>query len=164
MKSRSIDSPQNTMHENLHKILIKNSKTKYLAPIADHNKEAFNLFKKNLSGFDSYILDTGCGVGESSIVLAKRFAHSAVFGLDRSLVRLAKTNKKYQDLPLNLFYIRTDLIDFWRLLKEESEITSQLLMQCFYYPNPYPKAGQVKKRWHAHPIFKDILSLGGKFE
>ena len=29
------------------------------------------------------------------------------------------------------------------------------------YPNPYPKAKQMKSRWYGHPSFPLILQLGG---
>ena len=32
------------------------------------------------------------------------------------------------------------------------------------YPNPWPKAKHVKRRWHAHPVFPAIIDLGGRLE
>jgi tRNA (guanine-N7-)-methyltransferase len=29
------------------------------------------------------------------------------------------------------------------------------------YPNPYPKAAQIRKRWYASPAFPTLIKLGG---
>jgi tRNA (guanine-N7-)-methyltransferase len=34
---------------------------------------------------------------------------------------------------------------------------------CFT-PNPWPKASQVSRRWHGHPVFPSLLDLGGVLE
>src|SRR6185295_9756492 len=36
--------------------------------------------------------------------------------------------------------------------------------QYLLYPNPWPKAEHVKRRWHAHAVLADILKLGGLLE
>jgi len=32
------------------------------------------------------------------------------------------------------------------------------------YPNPWPKIGQLARRWHGHPVFPTIVALGGELE
>ncbi|MFW7344351.1 SAM-dependent methyltransferase, partial [Pollutimonas sp. H1-120] len=32
------------------------------------------------------------------------------------------------------------------------------------YPNPYPKAGHLKMRWHGHAVLPTLLALGGALE
>ncbi len=32
------------------------------------------------------------------------------------------------------------------------------------YPNPWPKIGQLGRRWHGHPVFPAVVALGGYFE
>lgn len=33
-----------------------------------------------------------------------------------------------------------------------------------FYPNPWPKSHHLKRRWHGHPVFPDLLALGGEIE
>ena len=35
---------------------------------------------------------------------------------------------------------------------------------CIFYPNPWPKAEHLGRRWHGHPRFADLLRLGGRLE
>ena len=65
------------------------------------------------------ILDSGCGTGKSTILLAKTFPSHSVIGIDRSLPRLSKS----LDLPTpppNLLFLRADLHDFYVLLASSS--------------------------------------------
>jgi len=32
------------------------------------------------------------------------------------------------------------------------------------HPNPWPKPGHLKRRWHGHPVFPALLALGGQLE
>ena len=40
----------------------------------------------------------------------------------------------------------------------------KLQRHYLFYPNPWPKPGQLKRRWHAHPVFPVMLALGGEIE
>ena len=63
------------------------------------------------------ILDSGCGTGRSSVIIARDNPDVPVLGLDRSLVRLTR-NAFYDgradegDQPPNLLLLRCDLVDF----------------------------------------------------
>jgi tRNA (guanine-N7-)-methyltransferase len=48
--------------------------------------------------------------------------------------------------------------DFWRLAvaADWRPVRHYLL-----YPNPYPKAAQIRKRWYASPAFPTLIKLGG---
>jgi tRNA G46 methylase TrmB len=53
------------------------------------------------------------------------------------------------------------LPSFWRLaLRAGWRLRHHYLL----YPNPWPKPGQLQRRWHAHPVFPDLLRLGGRLE
>ena len=54
-----------------------------------------------------------------------------------------------------------DLVDYWRLL-HETGIRPQ--RHYLLYPNPWPKVGQLHRRWHGHAVFPTMLALGGYFE
>jgi len=108
------------------------------------------------------IFDSCCGVGESSLAIAKRHPEALVIGMDKSQVRLDK-NISYQVdvLPDNLILARVNLNDFWRLAVEAGW---QLSHHYLLYPNPWPKSKHLQRRWHAGPLFPYIIQLGGLLE
>jgi tRNA (guanine-N7-)-methyltransferase len=161
--SRPVDSPQNDIHDQLDKVIERHLASEFLKPFAGHTQTAFNRFVDyyDSKNFKSFILDNGCGTGESSINIAKLNPESLVVGIDRSAVRLNKTDNKFDEIPDNVIFLRADLVDFWRLM---ADTKYRPVKQFFIYPNPYPKPGQVKNRWHAHPVFPFLLKLGGHWE
>jgi len=47
--------------------------------------------------------------------------------------------------------------DFWRLIRQASwPVATHYVL----YPNPYPKARHLKRRWHGHPVWPDLLTVG----
>ena len=52
---------------------------------------------------------------------------------------------------------RADVIDIWRMIKA-SDLESLKNTICFI-PNPWPKKDQLKRRWHGHPVFPEMISL-----
>lgn len=85
-----------------------------------------------------------------------------VVGVDRSEVRLSRG----MGLPPNALVVRADLPTFWRLMARSSGPLSaqRLVRHCIFYPNPYPKPSQRRKRWGSHPALPTLLSLGGSLE
>jgi tRNA G46 methylase TrmB len=61
-------------------------------------------------------------------------------------------------LMSNAILLRAELSDFFTLVAYESDwvVHSHYLL----YPNPYPKGKHLKRRWHGHPIFPVMLSIG----
>ena len=108
------------------------------------------------------ILDSGCGTGESTRGLAARYPKHIVLGVDRSHHRLRRTGlKSFPGKQGNIVWIRADLATFWRLaLVREWALD----LHALYYPNPWPKAAQLARRWHGHPVFPYMLALGGVIE
>ena len=98
------------------------------------------------------ILDTGCGRGHSTRLLAQRYPDHLVLGLDKSEQRLEHLR---EPLPHNARLVRTELVDFWLLAREYNWVFAKT---CLYYPNPWPKLAHLKRRWHGHPIFPVVLS------
>jgi tRNA (guanine-N7-)-methyltransferase len=62
-----------------------------------------------------------------------------------------------QQVAGNVWLVRAELTDFWRLL-----VAHQWSVQQHYllYPNPYPKRARLKQRWYAHPSFPILWALG----
>ena len=115
------------------------------------------------------ILDSGCGTGESTIHIARRFPNIPVIGIDKSFARLNKAGNPSQtageEVPANAFWIRAELLDFWRLALELVKACKWTIpYHAVYYPNPWPKQSEATRRFHMHPIFPTLLALGGVTE
>lgn len=115
------------------------------------------------------ILDSGCGTGESTIHIARRFPGIPVIGIDKSCARLDKAGNPSQtageDVPPNAFWIRAELLDFWRLALERVQAGEWTIpYHAVYYPNPWPKQSEATRRFHMHPIFPTLLALGKVIE
>jgi tRNA G46 methylase TrmB len=105
------------------------------------------------------VLDSGCGTAASTVMLAEGHPEALVIGVDKSADRLAR--QPLGALPPNLLLLRADLQDFWRLAQASGW---RITRHCLFYPNPWPKAAQLTRRWHAHPVFPALLALGGLLE
>ena len=155
-------SAQQGVHERLAERVRTHLAHPFQKPLADYNREARD---RALAGWDGHaplILDAGCGVGHSTIELARRFPDHWVIGVDQSEARLQR-KKPYPEalLPGNLVFARADLVDFWRLLVEDG---LRLARHYILYPNPWPKIGHLGRRWPGHPVFPFIPRLGGILE
>jgi tRNA G46 methylase TrmB len=149
-----------------------------LRPVADHTREAFEMasdfvrsfYGSKATGRLDLVLDSGCGTGESTLHLARKFPNVPVIGIDKSAVRLSKAGNERQlevsagascDIPANAFWVRAELLDFWRLALEKVEAGEwKILHHALYYPNPWPKESEATRRFHLHPIFPTLLRLG----
>jgi tRNA G46 methylase TrmB len=80
-----------------------------------------------------------------------------VLGIDKSSVRLGRSS----ELPDNALTTRMDLEDFWPLAQQAGWKFS---LQCFFYPNPWPKSEQRLRRWPFHPVLPTILACGSTWE
>lgn len=157
--SKVVTTNQIGVHERLDDIVLRNLNNPFCKPIADHTQVAFDQVKEWLqSRTGELILDSCCGIGESSRHLANRYPEASVIAVDRSAHRLSKHDNCFTGELDNLLFVRADLIDFWRLA-----VAAQwrLAKHFILYPNPYPKSAQVQRRWHASPVFSDLLALGG---
>lgn len=158
--SRSVASSQTAPHEGLARRVARALEYPLRKPVAKHTRQAFAMARRwrqeRLA--NPLILDAGCGVGLSSRRLAERFPDHAVIGIDRSADRLGRD---HGPVPDNALLLRADLVDFWRLALAAGWQPSR---HYLLYPNPYPKAAHLKKRWHGHPVFPAILALGGRIE
>ncbi len=108
------------------------------------------------------MLDSGCGTGESTRLIARAFPDCLVIGVDQSNARLVRTGaNSFPYCEGNAIWLRAELGTFWRLaLRAGWRLRHHYLL----YPNPWPKPGQLQRRWHAHPVFPDLLRLGGRLE
>lgn len=157
--SRSITTNQTGLNENLQRRVARALSHPLRKPLAEHTRRAFDSAECWLASQHSpLIIDAGCGVGVSTRQLARHYPNHAVIGIDRSADRLSRDHGA---LPENARLVRADLVDFWRLALAAGW---QPVRHYLLYPNPYPKAAQLKMRWHGHAIFPAILALGGRLE
>lgn len=163
--SRRVTSNQDGPHEKIPELIKRYLEHPFKKPVSEHTKLAFEqvcdwLGDWPTDGSQPLIMDSCCGVGESTQRLGKLFPDAKVIGLDKSRVRTEKHEKVFE-LPENASIWRADVIDFWRLAVNAGwKLTAHYLL----YPNPYPKSVQVQRRWHGSPSFLDILKLGGRLE
>lgn len=160
--SRIPSSAQQGPHEQLARRVARHVDEAFRKPYARYNLDAFEHLRQVWDGTRPLILDAGCGVGHSTIALARAYPDHWVVGVDQSEERLSR-RKPYPDalLPTNMSLLRADLVDFWRLL---AEADIRLARHYVLYPNPWPKIGHLARRWHAHPVFPFIPRLGGVLE
>lgn len=161
--SRAITTAQLAPHHALHMRLSRMLARPWRQPFANHNIATFTRMEREYEArLPDYpgglILDSGCGVGLSTRQLAVQYPDSVVIGIDRSEARLTRD---HGPLPGNAMLCRADLGDFWRLAHEASWAPAR---HYLLYPNPYPKAGQLKRRWQGHPVFPTLVALGGRIE
>ncbi len=157
--SSPVSSNQTQAYEKLAEVVQRHQQTVFKKPIADFNRQAFEKAQALLAAHGGpLILDSCCGVGQSTRLLAKQFPKHLVLGIDRSADRL---ERKLGELPENACLIRADLVDFWRLAVAANW---QPEYHFLLYPNPSPKKKDFKLRWHGHPVFKYLVALGGQLE
>lgn len=160
--SRFVGSAQDGPHRDLENLLRRHAGHPFQKPFADYNRRAAEAALAAWRGWNPaapLILDAGCGVGWSTLHLAEAFPDHFVLGVDQSLDRL--TRNKPVPTPANAAFVRADLVDFWRLLAQAGV---RLARHYLLYPNPWPKIGQVARRWPGHAVFPEMLALGGVLE
>jgi tRNA (guanine-N7-)-methyltransferase len=142
-------------------------------PEAPHNLQAFNAAREayeahcgRVGSKVPVVLDSCCGTGRSSIILAEERPDSFVVGIDKSEARLSR-NRGWREgagshsIPQNVVLVRGDCTDLWRSAWRHGWNVAEHFM-C--YPNPYPKRSDLGKRWHGGPSFPILLGLGGRIE
>ena len=165
--SRVPTSAQTGIHEHLSTLLDRHCASPFRKPYTDYNRAAFDTSferRERIAPRAPLILDSCCGVGESSIALALAFPDHYVIGVDQSESRLSRkidAKTASAQLPPNLDLVRADLVDYWRLMRDAG---IRLDRHYLLYPNPWPKIGHLSRRWHGHPVFPAMLDLGGVLE
>ena len=104
------------------------------------------------------ILDSFCGTGMSTALLAEKHPDKWVVGIDQSAHRLAKHPHSVAE---NCLLLRAEAEPFWQCLTEAG---IPLYAHWLLYPNPWPKASQFKRRVHGHGAFPVLARLGGSLE
>lgn len=157
--SKPVSSNQQGMHEKLDIIVAKHLNTRDRTPIPAFVQEGFEHIAKKLSqtGLPLW-LDSFCGTGVSTRRLAEQNPNYCVVGVDQSQQRLSA--EPPPELS-NCLLVRSDCEALWRLMAINNLHAEQ---HTLFYPNPWPKASQLKRRVHGHASFKALLEISANLE
>lgn len=157
--SKPVSSNQSATHENLEAIVTKHLSTSDQTPIPDFVRESFALITNTLhkTGLPLW-LDSFCGTGISTRRLAEQNPQFCVIGVDQSQQRLNAEPPPELD---NCLLVRSDCEALWRLMATNNLHAKQ---HTLFYPNPWPKASQFKRRVHGHASFKALLQISPNLE
>jgi tRNA (guanine-N7-)-methyltransferase len=161
--SRTVRSQQRDTHPRLTGVVDAHLQRAWAAPLHTPSVQAFDALRDAIGGDPRpLVLDSGCGSGESTRLIARALPECLVIGVDKSQSRLSRTGTtRFPHREGNAWWLRAELPTFWRLaLSDGWRVWRHYLL----YPNPWPKPGHVRRRWHGHPVFPDLLRLGGKLE
>jgi len=157
--SLPVTSNQPHIHPRLPELLRRYLTTEYRKPVARHNHIAFEKMRSRIA-LDPrpIVLDSFCGTGHSTAILANRHPNHLVIGIDKSQHRLAK----HPDNPDGGYLLlQAECEDIWQLM-----VGNGYTLDYHYllYPNPWPKSGQLQRRIHGNPSIRYVLELGGRVE
>ena len=161
--SRPVRSRQRDIHPRLAAALDAHVSNTWRAPLHAPTIEAFEALQRLIGRrAGDLVVDAGCGTGESTRQIARALPECLVIGVDKSADRLSRGGiPHYLHREGNAIWLRADLASFWRLAVEAGW---RLRRHYLLYPNPWPKPAHLRRRWHAHPVFPDVLRLGGLLE
>ena len=161
--SREVKSSQQGIHPRLEALLSRHLSSVWSQPLHGPTVAAFEALEEVIQGRrDRIILDSGCGTGESTCLIARAMPDCLVVGIDKSFARLSRSGvESFPHREGNAVWLRAELTTFWRLALQAGW---RLHRHYILYPNPWPKPGALQRRWHAHPVFPDLIRLGGRLE
>ena len=160
----AVSSGQQGIHAQLELRVCRHLETPWSQPLHRPSADAYGKLQDAgvLAGDRPFILDSGCGTGESTRQLAEMFPGRLVIGVDRSQKRLGKGGAaEGMTIRKDIVLLRAELATFWRLLLGSGNAPERHFL---FYPNPWPKPGHLMRRWHGHPVFPVLLALGGEIE
>lgn len=161
--SKAIVTNQPGIHEKLAELVKRHIEHPSQKPYQAHTEAAFkDIHQKVLAHQGEVILDSCCGVGQSTRILAQQNPQALVIGVDKSAHRLARNvDELWQDdngKPLTNFHlVRADLNDFYRLV---AQADWPIKKHYILYPNPWPKSKHIQRRWHGSAVFPHIMAIG----
>ena len=162
-RSRPVSSRQSGPHKDLKRILEKHLARPCKKPQRAFSGAIFDRIDQIQNTLNRpVLLDSGCGNGESSLYLAKKYPRRLIIGLDKSKKRLhGRLGDQSIYFADNLILARADVVDIWRLATSRRW---PIKKHCLFYPNPWPKPRHLKRRWHAHPVFPQMPGLNTQIE
>lgn len=155
--SSPVRSNQRGVHPGLPALLRRHLSSTWQKPAQTVDAPALDRLKAELSRHTGpLVLDSFCGTGRSTALLAERYPDALVVGVDKSAHRLAKHGSLG-----NYLLLQAHCEAVWDYLAQERRALSA---HYILYPNPWPKAAHLSRRVHGHPAFPLLLTLGGALE
>jgi tRNA G46 methylase TrmB len=157
--SRVVSSNQQWTHSKLPALVRRHLSHNHRKPVAEHSRAAFDSLEDARQKWPrALVLDSFCGTGHSTALLAERHPNHLVVGVDKSAHRLAKHAPGKAE---NYLLLQADCEDIWRLLLDAG---MSLDYHYLLYPNPWPKSRHIQRRIHGSAAFPWLVQLGGKIE
>jgi len=165
--SSPVFSNQTGVNLKLENAVRRHLLTKYRKPISLQSRLVFDSVlcrlrerKDSQSRRANLILDIGCGTGDSTFLLAERNPNSMILGSDKSSMRMGKAQSRLTRSPRNnVCFLQIENADLVLLLEEYQILSDETYL---LYPNPWPKAEHLTRRWHAHPIFPHLIAISSR--
>ncbi|MFO7551428.1 MAG: SAM-dependent methyltransferase [Haliea sp.] len=157
--SRAVTSNQPGLHPRLARTVLRHLHHPHRSPLAAHNQSVWEDLRPLLQADPRpLVLDSFCGTGMSTALLAQRHPGHLVIGIDRSAHRL---HRHIAAPGANYLLLQAECEPLWQQLAGAG-----LRVDYHYllYPNPWPKSRHLQRRVHGHPGFRDLLALGGRVE
>lgn len=157
--SKAVTSNQQGLHPRLAEIVLRHLQHHHRSPTASHNTDAWHALARVLAADPRpLVLDSFCGTGMSTALLAARHPRHLVVGIDRSGHRL---HRHQNPDGTGYLLLQAECEPIWRqLLAAGVQVDYHYLL----YPNPWPKARHLQRRIHGHAAFRELVSLGGILE
>jgi len=149
-------SNQDHIHPQLATTVFRHLAQPPRKPVASHTAAAYARLREALAATPRpLILDSFCGTGHSTALLAGRHPDHLVVGVDKSAHRLGRHPG---EPPGNCLLLRAECTDLWQQLARDRIAISH---HYILYPNPWPKRGQLQRRVHGGDGFHWLLRLAG---
>jgi len=154
--STQVSSNQLKIHPNLELLVKKHLHANYQLPINSEQEKQFDIARNWQQHLNKpFMIDCGCGTGQSTVQLAEKFPEHLIIGIDQSQKRL-ETSKEYLVSHDNLIFVQAHIEEFLLLCQQLQWFPCY---QYHFYPNPWPKKKHIIRRWHGHPIFPTLLQI-----
>ncbi|RLQ23574.1 SAM-dependent methyltransferase [Seongchinamella sediminis] len=157
--SRPVSSNQAGLHARLAATVQRHLAHPFRRTPAPHSVVAYQALAERLSGQrQALVIDSFCGTGMSTCLLAEKHPEHLVVGIDQSAHRLHKHRPSSAG---NYLLLQAQAEDIWTLLLADGHRAEY---HYLLYPNPWPKAKHLQRRIHGHGSFPLLLALGGQVE
>lgn len=99
-------------------------------------------------------VEIGAGQGWFAVQFAQAHPHKTLIAIERTQTRFAKLQQRVAHNPCgNVIPIRADAVHWIAHVLPECSVDQYFI----FYPNPYPKASQQNKRFHAMPFMGYLI-------